>query len=179
MARILQQGESEIHLVNFLTERKSAGLNKLSIFSAKAAILNLWLILHGHKMESPLLKLFMRGVSQFAPVRPNIQGIWDPIVVLELFRRWKPNQSLSLLDLTRKCVVLIALVTAQRVQTLGVLSIKNMTITTQVIAFMVEDRLKQTVEDRETPLIYLPRIPDSKVCVWACVVCYMLRTRKL
>ena len=71
--------------------------------------------------------------------------------------------TLSLLDLTRKCVVLVALAMAQRVQTLGRLSIHNMTVTVHAVAFIIDTRLKQTKGDRETPLIYLPRISDRKV----------------
>ncbi len=165
--------------MEFLADMRSRGLHKSSLATAKAAVLNLWIILDGIKLESHVLSLFMRGVAQMEPVRAKARGIWDPSVVLQLFESWPANWELSLLQLSQKCVILVALATAQRVQTLRCLDLRNVTITDSAFAFMIDTRLKQTAGDRETPLIYLPRIKDSKVCVWACLVAYILRTRKV
>ncbi len=170
---------SENNLIEFLTSMKVAGLHKSSLATAKAAVLNLWIILDGIKLESHVLSLFMRGVSQLEPVRAKARGIWDPSIVLALFESWLPNWELSLLQLTQKCAMLVALATAQRVQTLRLLNLLNVTITASAVAFMIDERLKQTLGDRETPLIYLPRIKDGKVCVWACILAYIVRTRKI
>ena len=170
---------SEINLLNFLAWRKSTGLGKSSLTTAKAAVVNLWIIVEGVKFESPRLSLFMKGVSQLQPVRKKVGGIWDPTTVLDLFRRWPDNSELSLMDLSRKCVMLIALTTAQRTQTLQVLSIADMTVTKHAVAFTISSRLKQTLGDRHTPLLYLPKFGEKKLCVWRCVLAYFMRTNHL
>ncbi len=165
--------------MNFLATLRENGLKKSTIATAKAAVLNLWLLTDGVKLESHVLALFMRGISQLEPVRTKARGIWDPSIVLQMFQNMPANWDLTLLQLTRKCAMLIALATAQRVQTLHALNVDNITITTTTVAFAIEKRLKQTHGDRETPLLYLPRIKGDKTCVWSCILTYMLRTRKL
>ncbi len=170
---------SENALMNFLATLKDKNLKKSTIATAKAAVLNLWLLSDGVKLESHVLSLFMRGISQLEPVRTKARGIWDPSIVLEMYQNMPENWDLSLLQLTKKCVMLIALATAQRVQTLRALDVWNITVTTTAVAFVIDTRLKQTLGDRETPLLYLPRIKEGKTCVWNCVMTYILRTRKL
>ena len=41
---------------------------------------------------------------------------WDVIVVMDYFRQWKDNTDLSLKELSMKTATLVALVSAQRVQ---------------------------------------------------------------
>ncbi len=165
--------------MNFLATLKDSNLQKSTIATAKAAVLNLWLLSDGVKLESHVLSLFMRGISQLEPVRTRAKGIWDPSIILDMFQNMPDNWDLTLLQLTRKCAMLIALATAQRVQTLRALNVRNITITTNAVAFVIDTRLKQTLGDRETPLLYLPRIKGDKTCVWSCVLAYILRTRKL
>ncbi len=165
--------------MNFLASLRDAGLKKSAITTAKAAVINLWILTDGVRVESQLLTLFMRGIAQLEPVKRKVQGIWDPTVVLQLFEKWPKNTELSLLQLTQKCAMLVALATAQRVQTLRSLTTKNLTITQNAVAFSVDTRLKQTTGDRVTPLLYLPRMQNEKVCVWNCVLTYFLRTKKL
>ena len=129
-------------------------------------VVNLWIIVEGVCMKPPRLTLFMRGISQMEPVKKTVECIWDPTVVLNMFREWPDNSYLSLLDLSKKCVTLIALDQAQRAQTLQHLNVLNITITQHAIMFVLDTRLKQTKGDRATPLLYLPKIQDSKVCVW-------------
>ena len=105
--------------------------------------------------------------------------IWDPSTVLHYIRSLPDNSQLSLLQLSKKCAMLIALATAQRTQTLKCLSVNNMTITKHAVTFVISDRLKQTVGDRYMPLIYLPKFEDRKICVWRCVLAYYLRTREV
>ena len=165
--------------MNFLAELKNQNLKKSTIATAKAAVLNLWLVSDGVKLESHVLTLFMRGISQLEPVRTKTRGIWDPSVILNMYQNMPANWELTLLELAQKCAMLIALATAQRVQTLRALNVRNITITTAAVAFVIDTRLKQTSGDRETPLLYLPRIKGDKTCVWSCVLAYILRTRKV
>ena len=127
-------------------------------------VVNLWIIVEGVRMESSRLTLFMRGISQMEPVKKTVECIWDPTVVLNMFREWPDNSYLSLLDLSKKCVTLIALATVQRAEMLQHLSVLNMTITWHAMTFVLDTRLKQIKGDRTT-LLYLPKIQDSKVCV--------------
>ena len=69
----------------------------------------------------PLVVRFMRGVSRERPTMPRYQYIWDVNVVFDMFRIQPFAQFLSLYDLTLRTVTLLALVSAQRSQTIHIL----------------------------------------------------------
>ena len=76
--------------------------------------------------ELPLVKRFMRGVFNKRPSLPRYTATWDAGLVLDWFEKLWPSNQLSFKSLTLKTVMLLAMVTGQRVQTLHVLSIEGM-----------------------------------------------------
>ena len=85
----------------------------LNIYRAAISILML------NKLgKDPDLSRFFRGVAKKKPTKAKYTHTWDPNTVLEHLATWTPNEELSLEKLTKKLVTLLALSTAQRVQTL-------------------------------------------------------------
>ena len=66
---------------------------------------------------------FMKGVARTRPALPRYHCIWDVNVVLDVCRMQPLVEFLSLYDLTLRTVTLLALVSAQRCQTLHMLDL--------------------------------------------------------
>ncbi|KAL6438741.1 hypothetical protein ACFW04_004615 [Cataglyphis niger] len=79
--------------------------------------------------QDPIIKRFFRGSTHLRPQNPKYEEIWNP----------DSNSSFKLL--TKKLVMLLALVTAQRVQTLTKIRISNKRNETE-IRIKITDRIK-------------------------------------
>ena len=77
----------------------------------------------------PLVVRFLRSVYNSRPSLPRYIEIWDVRIVLDKLREMSPASILALKELTYKLMMLIALVSAQRGQTIHLLDIKKKTKT--------------------------------------------------
>ncbi|KAJ8929570.1 hypothetical protein NQ314_017734 [Rhamnusium bicolor] len=75
------------------------------------------LILPGDLGENLLLKRYFRGLSRLRPPKRKYHFIWNPDKVIDLLRKYYPNEKLGLDDLSMKLVTLLALTTGHRMQT--------------------------------------------------------------
>ena len=78
------------------------------------------------------------------PPAPRYLEVWDVRVVLNHLRKLAPAGTLSLKQLTHKVVVLIALISAQRAQSLQKLRLDNCQIEQGKIVFYVDELIKQS-----------------------------------
>ena len=83
--------------------------------------------------------------------------------------------------LTFKVVVLVLLVTGQRVQTLSLLSLNNMYVELEGkrITFTVTELMKQSRPGYRNPRIVLNSYTDSDLCVVTYLLAYIQRTASL
>ena len=84
----------------------------------------------------------MRGVFETRPSLPRYKDIWDVSTVLEYLKTLHPPEDLTLKELTLKLTMLLALLSAQRCQTLQALSIGNMVLTDDKCSFHFSKPLK-------------------------------------
>ena len=122
----------------------------------------------------------MRGAFNIAPPKPRYQDTWDPQIILTLLKRWTPAKTLCLKLLTFKVLLLILLVTGQRLQTVSLLDLDNMTVDKrkQQITFKVFELIKQSRPGYKNPLIVLNAFPeDVTLCVFTYLQMYITRTR--
>ena len=117
------------HVVNvhvimaFLKHLLDKNYSYSAINTAKSA---LSLLGNMTERDTELLKHFMRGAFNKKTPTPKYKFIWDVAVVLEYLESKGPNESMSLREITLKLVMLLALTSGQRVQTLAILSKKGM-----------------------------------------------------
>ena len=90
----------------------------------------------------PLVKRYMKAVYLDRPSFPRHFSIWDPELVLNHIRSLRTNDDLSMIQLSKKMVMLMLLLSGQWGQTLHLLDIRNMTISTSRISFAIGDLLK-------------------------------------
>lgn len=119
----------------------------------------------------------MKGVYISRPTQSRYTTVWDVKVVLDFFRQWKDNAELSLKELSLKTTTLVALVSAQRVQSLHKLDLDCMTKEVDRITFQL-NLLKQSRPSIKSPVLELCAYPENpKVCVVKTLSHYLERTQ--
>lgn len=132
--------------------------------------------------EHPDVKRFMKGIYQNRPPMPRYNKTWDVDIVLQYLRNMNDSEDLSLKDLTLKLVMLIALTTAGRGQSLHLLNIETMVKENNCLAFVIASNIKQSrptssLTDR---IIKLKAYPlEKKLCVFHTCSVYMEKTSSL
>lgn len=164
-------------ILSFLCKLYEDGLGYSSINTAKSAISNILGNLDNFCIgQHPLVIKFMKGLTRLRPPAARYNLTWDANVVLEMYRSWSDNQFLDLKHLTLKLVGLLALTSAQRVQTLVSISVQNIKwgSPTQII---LPTNLKCTSISRPNPVIVFNDYTlEPKLCVLSCLKEYINRT---
>ena len=113
--------------INFLAQLYDTGISYSSINTARSALSNLMSLQNWTDSGSnALVSRFMRGVFMQRPASPRYKEMWDVSIVLRYVEKWYPLKELDLKHLTFKTVMLMALSSGQRCQTINALNINNM-----------------------------------------------------
>lgn len=127
----------------------------------------------------PLVKRFCKGVSVLKPQRPRYNFIWDPAPVVARLASLYPHEDLPLELISRKLATLLALTTAQRMQTLAAISISNITFSDSLI-IKIPARLKTSGIGKSQPLLIFKPFPEKpELCVFSLTRYYIDITRNL
>ena len=119
----------------------------------------------------------MKVVFQERPALPWYNVTWNPEVVLEHIKSLGPNKYLTIIQLSKKLVMLMLLLSGQRCQTLHVLDIRNMTITSSKVIFTIGDILKTSgPRSHLSQISFKVYAPDRKLCVHTTFRNYLERT---
>lgn len=164
-------------LLRFLTMCFDAGGKYGSLNSFRAA---LSLILGPSISKDERLIRFFKGVFRLRPPMPKYNVTWDTTCVLSHLATWYPNDSLVLDQLTKKCITLLALVTAHRVQTFSKINIKNIETKCNEILIKIPDLIKTSKKGTTQPLLVLPYFLQKKeICPAQTLVDYIDKTSLL
>ena len=102
------------------------------------------------------------------PPLPRYTATWDVSKVTDYLRKLVPLESLSFKDLSKKLVILLALSSAQRVQTLQALNINNMSIEETKIVFTVVQRLKTSRPGHNSlPVMIAKALRNKSICPYS------------
>ena len=106
-------------VLEFLQELYARGLGYSCLNTARSA-LSSFIVLDGNITvgNHPLVHRFLKGVFQTRPDSPPYTSTLDTSIVLIYLKTLDPLKDISLQNLTHKLVMLCALVTGQRCQTL-------------------------------------------------------------
>lgn len=156
------------------------GLTYSSINTARSALSTFVTLKDGSKVGThPLVCRLLKGVYQQRTPLSKYNDIWDVDIVLCYLKKLSPVRSLNLKQLTLKLVMLLALVSGQRGQTIHVLNLNNMTQGKCSYTFTFE-RLKQSRPGVKLPCVKLkPFVPDKRLCVVTVLTEYLARTSSL
>ena len=170
---------SELSALEFLTLLHEQGQKYSAINSARSALSALYSILGVNNFGSnSLISRFMKGIYESDTPMPRYKETWDVSVVLNYLKNLKENEFLSLPDLTLKLCALLALITAQRTQTLHSIRVSCIHKVDKGINIEIIDKIKNSKPGVETVLKLEP-YHDKKLCVIETLENYLERTRKL
>lgn len=164
-------------LLIFLTEKFDEGYAYGSLNSMRAAVS---LILPENTSNNNSITKFFRGVFKLRPTRPKYDEIWDVSVVFRELEKWWPLDSLDLPKLTKRLAILLALATAQRVQTLSAIRLSNLRRYTDRIEIIISDLIKTSRPGfRQKPLV-LPLFQEKqRLCTMKTLEAYILITEPI
>lgn len=127
--------------------------------------------------QHPLTKRFMKAVFNLRPALPKTVNTWDVDIVLEFLRRLQPVASICLLDLSRKLVTLLLLLSGQRGQIISLIDIRNISVTNSRLVIRIGDLTKTSRPNHhQQELSFLAYEPDVNLCVVHTYLQYIART---
>lgn len=122
----------------------------------------------------------MKAVYIIRPTKPRYEYIWDVADVLKYLKLLSPVRKLSLKDLSLKLIMLLALLTAGRCQSLVKLNLIHMKEGKSSVTFTILDVIKQSRPGFSNPLIRLEAFAsDRRLCVITVLREYISRTSQL
>ena len=166
----------------FSLQSKTVGYS--AVATARSA-LSSFLKIDGIKVgDHPLVSRFMTGLFNQKPALPRYTETWNPQIVLNHLKTYPTTGTLSLKQLTQKLVMLMALLSAQRTQTLQKLSLEDMSATPGKYTFHMSSLLKQTRakggQNRHLlPINFTSYNADKRLCVVELLSAYIERTAPL
>ena len=174
-------GPSPTLLLGFLTELYHAGLGFSALGTARSAVASLGACSNNINLgDQPVIKRFFRGVFNLRPSRPKYSSTWDVNQVLQFIKDEWGMDGISLKFLTFKLLMLVALVTGQRGQSLHLMDLSHVRDKGQSIEFEIADLTKTSRPGKGPVILSLPVYPeDSRVCVVGALRLYLNRTSNL
>lgn len=169
--------------IQFLTELFEKGLSYSSLNIARSALSQYVSINNAEDNcdfgKHPLTVKFMKGVFKLRPPKCRYSFTWDVKIVLD-FLRLKINRTISLKELTLKCVMLIALCTGQRAQTLAAIDLDNLVTDSQGNMVFTFDKILKTSRPGFKTFVEICQFErDTEICPLNCLNQYIECTRTL
>ena len=124
--------------VNFLAILSDEGMGYSALNTARSALSTVFTLQNNQTFGiHPLVTRFMKGVFETRPSLPRYSETWDANVVLDYIAGLSQPEDQDLKMLTYKTVMLLALLTGQRRQTLHALDITNMDLMGKSVPFLL------------------------------------------
>lgn len=166
---------SENNFINFLTEVFNSNAGFSTINTCRSAV-NLICV---PQIKQDVVSRFVKGVFRLRPSFPKYSSTWDPAIVLRYLSGLYPLESLNLEQLTLKTVTLLALVTAQRVQTLSKIDIKQINTVGDRLEILITEMLKTSAPKRHQPRLSIPFFDKPEICVASTIQFYINKTQAM
>lgn len=164
-------------ILQFLTEKFENGAAYGTLNSARSAIS---LIVEENISDNADIKRFFKGIFRLKPKKPKYDKIWNTDKVLDKLAILHPLEKLTLTELTEKTVMLLALATAQRAQTLSLIKTQNITLDETGYEIRITDLIKTSKPGKKQPLLKIPFFRDTpEWCVASTLKRYIEVTHNL
>ena len=164
-------------LVSFLTKCCNAGNSYGTLNTLRSAIS----LVCGDKIgNDPLISRFFKGVYRIKPTTPKYNQTWDVSIVLKYIEEIDHSKQLSLLELSEKTIILLALSTAHRAQTLAFIKLCNIYETTKGLEIKIPELIKTSGPGSFQPLLVLHTNSENPMlCVASVILRYIEMTKSL
>lgn len=166
--------------LDFLQELYEKGLKYSAINTARSALSSILIVDNVPFGKHELVCRFMKGIFTLRPALPRYSAIWDVNVVLTYLETMSPRKNLSLKDLTFKVATLVALLTAQRAQTVQLFDVGNIVFDGNRVQIPVDRLLKTTSVRRHVePFCFDKYDRNKRLCIVRYLSEYIDRTSPL
>ena len=132
-------------------------------------------VIRGLGTMMPVVRLF-NYFYKARPCLPRYQVTWDVGVVLRFLAGWHPKESLTFKQLTLKTVMLVALTSSDRAQTLHALRRDQVEVTDDGLEFVILSHLKHTRPGSQATKVVCVEWDAPELNVADYVLYYMQRT---
>lgn len=163
-------------ILEFLTKKFQNGAMYGTINSMRSA---LSLLLDCELSTNKDISRFFKGIFRLRPNKPKYNETWDPSIVLDFISNFFPNEQLSLNILSKKLLMLLALTTAQRLQTFSKITIDNISIDNECIKIKVPQLIKTSRLNSPQPLLILKFYEKESICPARALCNYLQITKTL
>lgn len=165
------------HILTFLTTLFNKGHSYSSLNTIRSA---LSLLISPEVGTDLRIKRYFKGIYKLRPSKPKYKVTWNPSIVLTYLSSLGSNRNLSLEHLTLKLAMLLALVTAHRVQTLQLILTQNITITEEGVSIKIPQRIKTSGPNKYQPHLSFPFFHNNpNICTAKTLQDYLEITREL
>jgi Phage integrase family len=170
---------SLVNVITFLSDsfHKGKAYSTINVYRAMLSVTLPQVNLQDLGKHPTVVKL-MKGIFNSNPPKPKYAGTWDVDLVINFFKTAPPNSELSLIQLSRKTAMLLALVTMFRVSELAAIDSSSITFSDSGLHFSLS-RLRKS--QRKGPLLSrnIARLQDGKICPVATTEAYLKATPPL
>jgi len=127
-----------------------------------------------------IIKRLLKGFAKSKPPRPKYNATWDPKSILTYIESLGECETWSLKTLSLNLVTMLALITAQRVQTLSLIKVSNLAMYESYAEILIPDRIKTSGPTRVQPNLIIPKFESNpKCCVFEFLKLYLKCTENL
>ena len=173
---------NEIEVINFLTMLFDQNLSYSAVNTARSALsMFMWDKTTGLTVGNlNSVKRLFKGIFELRPPKPRYSFIWDANIVIDFLKNFYPNEDIPLSHLSYKLVMLIALASAQRAQTLHMIYVSSITFVNDLVVIPILNLLKQYKPGRNRFSIQMKmNNDDPSICVVRTLKEYIERTKSL
>lgn len=164
-------------VISFLTTKYDEGASFSSLNTHRSALST---ILGSKITLDDNIHRFLKGVYRLKPPKPKYAVTWDTTKVLNYVSNLYPYSDISLDDISHKTISLLAIASAQRMQTLSSIKLSNISIEHDLITIKIPDLIKTSRPGAFQPLIRLPFIPENPpICPATVLQAYIEKTSTL
>ena len=172
---------SVIQVVEFLTDCHHEGKGYTTINTYRSGLSTTLCSINDARDSlgsHSLIARLLKGVYLLRPPTPRYSSTWDISKVTDYFKTLAPLHELSLKLLTLKTVILCALASAQRQETLSALDLNFRKESQDSISFVVTDRLKTSRPGKSIEITF-SSLGCTSICPLAALKAYISRSETL
>ncbi|OXU30413.1 hypothetical protein TSAR_012517, partial [Trichomalopsis sarcophagae] len=164
-------------VINCLTKKFNEGAAYGTLNTLRSAIS---LINQRDNSNSLLINRFFKGVYKLRPNAPKYCSTWNVDDVLDMLETWSPLESLDLQNLTLKLVMLLALGSAFRVQSLALIKLNNIKKLSSGIEIRILDLIKTSKPGAAQPYAFFPFFAEkTSLCIARTLIYYLQATKDI
>ena len=158
---------NELEVINFLTMLFDEGKSFSAINTARSALSAfMWDNNSGQTIGNLCsVKRLLKGMYELRPPKPRYSCIWDANIVLSYLSNFYPNEDIPLSLLSYKLVMLIALASAQRAQTIHKIYVDRIDFSDDLVIIPICNLIKQSKPGRKMISLRLKPYENPSICV--------------